>query len=174
MTIVESAIAGTWWRQIPGGGDVLHRADHPADNRWQRGRVVDALYFADSPETAWAEWYRFLAEVGIPPDQALPRDLWRWSVDCASIVDLSTKEQLHNLGLAIPRPGRRHWAAFQDVGEQLWASGYAGLVAPSAARPENGQVLCLFRTEREVVGTRPLGPPTRHDRAPVVPTGMRT
>ena len=52
MTIVETAIAGTWWRQIPGGGDVLHQPDLPADNRWQRGAVVDALYFADAPETA--------------------------------------------------------------------------------------------------------------------------
>ena len=60
-------MAGTWFRHVPAGFDAYHRPPEPADNRWQRGEVVDALYFADSEETVWAEWYRFLAEAGLPP-----------------------------------------------------------------------------------------------------------
>jgi hypothetical protein len=45
-------------------------------NRWQRGAIVDAVYLGDAAETVWAEWYRHLAEAGIPPAARLPgRDL---------------------------------------------------------------------------------------------------
>jgi hypothetical protein len=50
------AIGGVWWRQVPHAADPLYRADPPSDGRWQRGEVIGALYFADSDETAWAEW----------------------------------------------------------------------------------------------------------------------
>jgi hypothetical protein len=43
--------------------------------RWQHGDVVEGWYFADTPETVWAEWYRWLAEAGLPPMQTLPREL---------------------------------------------------------------------------------------------------
>jgi hypothetical protein len=42
--------------------------------------VIEALYFADSEETVWAEWYRYLAEAALPPRRGLPRDLWRWEI----------------------------------------------------------------------------------------------
>jgi hypothetical protein len=50
------AVSGTWYRHIPAGGQIHYAAPDPADNRWQRGAEVDALYFADSEETVWAEW----------------------------------------------------------------------------------------------------------------------
>jgi hypothetical protein len=75
------SLAGIWYRQIPAGADPLYRPPHPADSRWQRGSIVDAIYLADSEPTAWAEWYRALAEAALPPGRALPRDLWRWQVD---------------------------------------------------------------------------------------------
>jgi hypothetical protein len=42
---------------------VFHQPDHPADGRWQRGDVVEALYVAPSEAAMWAEWYRFLTEM---------------------------------------------------------------------------------------------------------------
>lgn len=45
------------------------------DNRWQRGLIVDAVYLGDAAETIWAEWYRHLAEAGIPPAARLPVEL---------------------------------------------------------------------------------------------------
>ena len=97
MTSPEPAavtIRGTWWRHAPLGGDPWHRPAVPASNRWQRGRVAAALYLADSPETAWAEWYRHLAESAIPPMQTLPRELWRWQVDLERVADLRSPEAL--------------------------------------------------------------------------------
>jgi RES domain-containing protein len=165
-------VSGRWFRHGPVGAPALPVRDPPPENRWQRGSVVDALYLADSEETAWAEWYRHLAEAGIPPNLALPRRLWRWQVD-TEVADLRTPEQLGRVGLEAPSPGRRHWPAYQAVGEQLWRDGWEGLVAPSAARPA-GLVLCLFRTAESVPGARPFGRPRLVREPPIPPMGMTT
>jgi RES domain-containing protein len=96
---------------------------------------VGAVYLADREQTAWAEWYRMLAERALPPPLALPRELWRIEVKLDQVADLSTADRLARLGLAQPRPGRSTWPAYQEVGERLHVDGCAGLVAPSAARP---------------------------------------
>jgi RES domain-containing protein len=150
----------------------LPHRDPPPDNRWQRGSVVDALYLADSEETLWAEWYRYLAEAGIPPTRAMPRSLWTWEVDLA-VADLVGTDQLAAVGLDPPAPGRRTWPRYQAVGERLWREGRAGLVAPSAARPV-GRVLCIFRTHDEVTGARPVGRTRIVREPPAPPTGMTT
>jgi hypothetical protein len=106
MDVEGTSVSGIWWRQIPAGRDVNHQPDPPADSRWQRGEVTDALYFAESEETAWAEWYRALAESGLPPHQALPRDLWRWELSLPDVADLSAPERLKRVGLPIPTPAR--------------------------------------------------------------------
>jgi RES domain-containing protein len=166
-------VTGVWLRHQPAGGLPLAHRDPPPDNRWQRGDVVDALYLADGEATVWAEWYRHLAERGVPPAAAMPRDLWRWRVD-AEVADLSDATRLHVMGLEVPRPGRRSWPRFQAVGEALTAAGWAGLLAPSAARPA-GRVLCLFRgRDGAVRGARPAPPPRRVTAPPAPPTGMIT
>ena len=152
---------------------MLYRSQHPADGRWQRGHVVEAWYLGDSPETVWAEWYRAAAELGLPPQQLLPRDLWNWEISLVRVADLSSAERLSRVGLAGPIPGIGTWAPYQGVGEQLRSAGFQGLVAPSAARPQS-LILCVFREAIEVAGLRPLPPPTTFDEPPVVPTGMTT
>lgn len=173
MDVDESSVSGVWLRQIPAGGDVLFEPPDPADNRWQRGSVVEALYFADSEETVWAEWYRVLAEAGLPPRHGMPKDLWRWEISLPRVADLSDDDRLERVGLPKLAPTRRQWPAFQPVGQQLFEDGWPALVAASAARPE-GRVLCVFRTARKVPGTEPIPPPTTVDEPPVVPTGLRT
>jgi RES domain-containing protein len=158
---------------MPAGGDVFYEPADPADNRWQRGSVIEALYFADSESTMWAEWYRALAEAALPPQHGLPRDVWRWDISLPDVADLSDERRLARLGLPPLEPTRLQWPAFQSVGERLHANRWPALVAPSAARPD-GQVLCVFRTSRHVPGTRPVPPPRTVGDPPVVPTGMRT
>jgi len=145
----------------------------PPDSRWQRGETVDALYLADDEETAWAEWYRHLAELGVPPNQQMPRRIWQWDVD-VRVADLSTPGRLERVGLRVPTPGRHTWPALQVVGQGLWQDGWVGLLAPSAARPK-GKVLCLFRERNEKIdGVRPVGRGRRVDDPPAPPTGMTT
>lgn len=167
-------VSGTWWRHVPPGADVLYQPPDPADNRWQRGLAIDALYFADSPETAWAEWYRSLAEAGLPPQRGLPRDLWDWEISLPDVANLSDDARLARVGLPAPQPSRVQWPLFQPIGEQLFAEGWSALLAASAARPNEGQTLCVFRTDYEVAGVRALGPPETIDEPPVIPPGLRT
>lgn len=173
MDVDAVAVTGTWWRQTPYGGDPLYKADPPSDGRWQKGDVVGGMYFADSEQTAWAEWYRALAEFAIPPDRQMPRDLWRWELQAERVADLSTLDRLAAVGLPAPRPGQRGWMPFQEVGEQLWRAGYAGVQAPSAARSD-ALILGLFRPAHEVPGASPVRPALTYRRPPAPPTRMTT
>jgi RES domain-containing protein len=167
------AVAGSWWRQTPHGADPLWLASPPSSGRWQRGGTVAAIYLAEEQSTAWAEWYRVLAEIALPPTHGMPRDLWRWTIAVSDIADLSTPAKLARLNLAVPRPGRRTWASFQAAGESLHSKGYRGVLYPSAARPHH-RALCLFRERISIPGADPVGPPVTHRDPPVPPVGMRT
>jgi RES domain-containing protein len=173
LDVTAVAVRGRWVKHTYPGSPPLPKRDPPPDNRWQRGDVIDALYLADSQETAWAEWYRHLAERAIPPLAQMPRELWTWEVD-VEVADLSTEPKLAAVALAPPTPGRRDWSAYQRVGEKLADTGWAGLLAPSAARIE-GTVLCLFRrSEYSVDGATAVSPPLRVSEPPPPPTGLRT
>lgn len=172
LSIAAIAVRGRWVKHTYPGSPPLPKREPPPDNRWQRGDIVDALYLADSEETAWAEWYRHLAERMIPPLAQMPRELWRWQVD-VDVADLSAHEQLAAVGLSPPTPDRRNWHNYQRIGEQLAKDGWAGLLAPSAARPD-GKVLCLFRDQHGVHGAKALPPPRHIDKPPPPPTGLRT
>jgi RES domain-containing protein len=160
-------------RHVPHGADPRVRPRPPGDNRWQRGDVVDALYLADEEATVWAEWYRHLAERGLPPLRQLPRDVWSYRVHRLDVADLSTLNRLAHVGLDPPTPGRKGRPRYQDVGETLWKEGWRGLLAPSAARAD-GLVLCLFVDDRAVLPVEPVAPPRVVTEPPVPPTGMRT
>lgn len=173
LDVDATSVSGTWWRHIPAGGDVLYQPDVPADNRWQRGSVVDALYFGDEPDTVWAEWYRAIAELGVAPRALLPRDLWEWTVHIGQVANLGDEQRLARVGLSRPVPGRAGWPPYQRVGEQLYREGYRGVLSVSAARSAN-RVLCLFRDRRTVDGAKPEPPPSTIDEPPTVPRGMTT
>lgn len=159
----------------------MFRPEHPADGRWQRGAVVEGFYLAGDERTAWGEWYRALAELGVPPMRQMPRDLWRFDVRLDGVADLSTDAKLSAVGLAPPLPDRGQWEEYQAVGEAASAVGWLGILYPSAARggPEEGgdpgsAALCVFRHALRLTGVEPAGPPVRHDEPPAPPRGLRT
>jgi hypothetical protein len=159
LDVDRVGVDGAWYRHLPHRGSVWWRSEPPPDGRWQRGVAVAGFYLADARETAWAEWYRQIDELALRPADQLPRDLWRLEVEVDGIADLGSDAQLARVGLAAPLPRRHGWPAFQEVGEQLYAEGWNGVRAPSAARPGSGEILCLFREADKVDGVRPLPPP---------------
>jgi RES domain len=173
LDVDPSTVAGRCLRHVPAGANPARRPEPPDDNRWQRGHVVDALYLADSEACVWAEWYRHLAERALPPQVALPRDLWRYDIASIEVADLTSAARLARVDLPLPQPGRRGWAAFQAVGEQLRNEGWRGLVAPSAARPTS-RVLAVFVSNTGVPDEVRAVDRTRIDDPPAPPTGMRT
>lgn len=173
LDVSRVAVTGVWFRHVPSGSDPLWSAPHPADGRWQTGGVVEGFYLADEAATAWAEWYRALAEHGLQPVRALPRDLWRFEVAVDGVADLSGRAALAEVGLGVPSPDPADWPAFQEVGAALHAEGCRGVLAPSAARPDR-RVLCLFRPAPSLAGVTALRPPETVRNPPVPPRGMRT
>ena len=169
LAVEPVAVHGVWYRHVPHRGRVWWRSDPAPSGRWQRGSVVAGFYLADSPETAWAEWDRQLGELGLRPEHQLPRNLWRLRVHVDRVADLSDARRLSAIGLPLPSPSRREWPTFQGVGEELWAEGWAGLAAPSAARRDAGTVLCLFREEEKIEGVRAIPPPRIYRRSPLRP-----
>jgi RES domain-containing protein len=171
LAVDPIAVSGEWIRHAPHRSDLLGRATEPTDGRWQRGEVVRGLYLADEPATAVAEWYRYLAERGLPPSVAIPHDHHLWRVD-ATVADLSTSERLAAVGLPPPRPQRRSWSAYQQVGETLWRDGWHGVLAPSAARP-TASAICVFCDDWPPSGCVPRRA-VEITEAPPLPTGMTT
>lgn len=166
-------VAGDWLRHVPHGVDPLHGPKPAGDNRWQRGRIVDALSLADGESTLWAEWYRHLAEHGVPPPQQMPRDVWRVSVSDRRVADLRSAQQLRDVGLSVPSPGRRTWPSFQGSGRRSGGPAGRGCRRRSAARPE-GSVLCLIVEHGRLPSVTARRPPRTTNEPPAPPPGMRT
>ncbi len=171
LQVAARAVEGVWVRHVPHRADLLGRASVPADGRWQRGEVVPGLYLADSIETVTAEWYRSLAELGLAPQDHIPYDHHEWHLDLR-LADLSDPERLFGVALPQPTPDRRTWPEFQRVGEQLWEEGWAGLLVPSAARPQ-ALVACIFAASWPPAGCEPLTASTVVA-VPPPPRGMHT
>ena len=152
MDVDTVAVDGEWIRHAPHRSSLLGRASEATDGRWQHGEVVRALYLADEPATAIAEWYRLLAERGLPPGRAIPHDHHVWQLDL-QLADLSTPDRLARA--------------------RLFRAGFAGILAPSAARPR-GLVSCIFdRGAWPPAGCRALRAIEIHE-VPPPPTGMTT
>ena len=84
MLDVPVAVCGEWIRHAPHRSDLLGRSPEPTDGRWQRSELIRGLYLADEPHTAIAEWYRYLAELGLPFSAATPHDHHVWRIDSPS------------------------------------------------------------------------------------------
>lgn len=136
--------------------------------------MVRALYLADSEPTAWAEWYRHSAELGVPPQSRLPRSVYRFEIDVDDVADLTGSEGLTAHGIETPLPTRRQWPHTQPIGEAYFRAGRRGILVPSAAHV-GGRVLVVFRpTGARPAGIRPTGRARRYAELPPLPTGLRT
>ncbi len=136
--------------------------------------MVRALYLADSEATAWAEWYRHSAELGVPPQSRLPRAVFELRVDVDGIADLAADGVLSRHGIRKLTPSRRQWPRTQPIGEAYFTAGRRGLLVPSAAHVE-GRVLVIFRADEQApAGIRVRGEGRVHTELPPLPTGLRT
>lgn len=146
-------VSDEWIRHAPHHSDLLGRAAEPTDGRWRRREIVRGLYLAEEPATAVAEWYRWLAERGLPPAYAIPHDHQVWKLDL-ELADLRSTRRLAALGLDLPSPGRRTWRPYQEVGETLWREGWPGLLTRSAAGLRRSSPASSRRSGRQTAARR--------------------
>ncbi|MGH2889703.1 MAG: RES family NAD+ phosphorylase [Solirubrobacteraceae bacterium] len=164
------SVTGTWVRHVPAGVGGLAVSRGGSGGRLHRPGMV-ALYLADSDATAWAEWYRHLAERAKAPAEELPRDLYRIAVDLREVVDLSSSAARRDAGAPVrTRPTSAQWPAFQPVGERFAAEGASAVLYASAARTRS---LCLCVFEAGLPGLRVEGEPLPVIAAPPPPRGLR-
>jgi hypothetical protein len=149
----------------------LTYSDERTRHRMGAGDEAMSCPLSISP-TPWPQQQRsgtaHLPSGDSPPQDHIPYDHHRWHLDL-KLADLSDIEQLRRVSLDAPRPSRSTWPAYQRIGEQLWREGWAGLIAPSAARPAS-LITCVFATDWPPAGCTPLDantvqtipPPPRH------------
>ena len=142
----------------------------PAPGRWQPAGTR-RVYLADSEETAWAEFYRGLAERGQAPQDEMPCELIRMRVGLERVADLRSEKARNALGLPRMRATRAQWPAFQAVGSRLIAEGAQGVLYASAARLRS---LCLCVYEAGLDQLSIEGEPIRIVAPPPLPRGLRT
>jgi RES domain-containing protein len=142
----------------------------PAPGRWQPAGMR-RIYLADSEDTAWAEFYRALAERGQAPTDEMPCEVIHMHVELERVADLRTERARKALGLPRMRPTRAQWPAFQTVGMRLIADGAQGVLYSSAAHVRS---LCLCVYEAGLPAVRTEGEPVRVLTPPPPPRGTRT
>lgn len=168
--VVHTPLQGTWFRHVPSGYAALGVSRGHAGRLHRIGTV--AIYLADSAQTAWAEWYRWLAEWAHSPVEHLPRDMYRIHVDLTKVADLRSAAQRKVAGVLVrTRPTSRQWPAFQAAAEAFATNGAQGVLYSSAARTRSA-CLCVF--EAGLSGLTIAGPPVRVVEPPAPPRGLRT
>ncbi|MHB8691354.1 MAG: RES family NAD+ phosphorylase [Solirubrobacteraceae bacterium] len=163
-------VAGTRFRHVRSGAGAL-TAGREGDGRFHRPGCT-VVYLADSEATAWAEWYRWLAEWGQPPAEHLPRELHRITVDLDDVVDLSSTAAREAAGVPTRmRPAKSQWTSFQERADRWRGEGAEGVLYSSAARTRS---LCLCVFESGLEHLQIVGEPIHVIAPPPPPRGLRT
>lgn len=149
-------VAGAWscFRQVsPEWPPLWHDAGEPRPSqesaRWHRQGESYAQYLSLSAQGAWAELVRYEGIRDAAYASAQRRTLWQVFVRDDGIADLSDFDRWATCGLD-PRDAVAEHEAAQQLGDELRAAGYRGVLAPSAALP-GATNLTLFGVRYEAV-----------------------
>ncbi len=124
------------WHPLSGAGARIQ------GGRWNPPESFATLYLALEKATAIEEFRRMAARIGRPPEDFVPRRLYRYRLDLQSVVDLTGErthlpEALAQLDFTASNP-----KATQAVGEASATLGREAIKAPSATG--TGEVLAVF------------------------------
>jgi len=101
--------------------------------RWATSESGPAQYLSLDIDGSWAELIRArdLTDPGLFPLQAV--DMWQVHVCEQDVADLSTFDALHAAGIDPAIAVQRDYTPAQALGAELAASGFRGMLSPSAA-----------------------------------------
>jgi RES domain-containing protein len=92
--------------------------------------------------TVVAEFYRGAERHGQPPENLIPRRVYRYEISLAAALDLRESVALATVGLTEGDIQGDDLSACQAVGEAAHYLAMEGIVAPSAAGP--GEIVAVF------------------------------
>jgi RES domain-containing protein len=110
--------------------------------RWNPPETFPALYLGLEVETVIDEFHRLAHRQALPPEAFLPRELHRFDVRLAALLDLRRDSVRNALGLTNRVLKGDDPTVCRAVGTAAHSLGLEGLVAPSAAG--EGTVLAVF------------------------------
>jgi RES domain-containing protein len=123
--------------------------------RWNPPQSFPTLYLVLERECAVAEFYRFAERSGRPPEDLLPRALYRYEIELSSVLDLRDENVMASVGVTSHVLRSDDPSRCQLVGDAAHYLSFEGLLAPSATGV--GHALAVF-TDRLLAGsmTEPL------------------
>lgn len=113
-----------------------------AGGRWNPPDSFPVLYMGLDLPTIVAEFYRSAERHGRPPENLLPRRLYRYEVRLSAVLDLREESALRAVELDDADLRGDDPRACQAVGEAAHYLGLEGILAPSAVG--SGDILAAF------------------------------
>lgn len=110
--------------------------------RWNPPNSFPVLYLALNPSIAAAEFYRRSAREGRPPEDLLPRRLYRYRIDLGAVLHFAGQVELTQVDLSPADVSSDDLSRCQAVGEAAHYLGFEGILAPSATSA--GETLAVF------------------------------
>lgn len=133
----------TCWRHIRLGRDPLAGTGARIQGgRWNPPNSFSVLYMATDQTTVSAEFRRLVARQGLRPENFLPRAMYRYEIDLATLLDLSQVDARDAVGISDQDICADDISVCQAVGEAAYACRRSGIVAPSATG--HGTVVAVF------------------------------
>lgn len=153
------AYNGEAWRHVaPGRNPSSGEGARVLGGRWNPPDSFPALYLGLTYNVVVSEFYRAAARQALAPASLLPRVVYQYEVEVASLVDLRSDEACATLGVTAPALLADNLELTQAIGEAGHYLGLEGLLAPSAAGPDAALALFTDRfgaqTRITVVGER--------------------
>ena len=139
--VAWSGVAGR--HLAPGRNPISGEGARVPGGRWNPPDSFPALYLALDVDTVAAEFYRLAARQALPPEGLLPRELYRFEMTLAAVLDLRDAEVREQVGLDERELGGDDLRPCQGIGAAAHHLGREGVLAPSAAG--SGAVLVVFR-----------------------------
>lgn len=110
--------------------------------RWNPPNSFPVLYLALDRSTAAAEFYRRAEREGRPPEQLLPRRLYRYRVELEAVLDLTGRDALTHAALSPTDISSDDLSRCQAVGDAAHYLGLEAILTPSATSA--GRNLAVF------------------------------
>lgn len=123
--------------------------------RWNPPNSFPVLYLALDPPTAGAEFYRRAEREDRPPEDLLPRRLYRYRIELGAVLDLTGQDELTQAGLSPTDISSDDLSRCQAVGEAAHYLGFEGIRAPSATSA-GGNLAVFFDRLRSGSTVEPL------------------